>query len=244
MDKLLLLGNSKNRTQPYLGHAEAAIKEFLGDRINRVLFIPYARVLPSFDVFASTAGDSFQRMGYQLSSIHWSVDPHKAIKDAQAIVVGGGNTFHLLHELYERRLLSTIRERVNSGTPYVGWSAGANVACPTIKTTNDMPILEPESFTALGLVPFQINPHYVDCSNDHTTETREERIAEFIEVNSDVYVVGLREGSFLRVHGSNIELFGDLGARIFIKGREPVDYENGKSLPFLLQNQTELCPVT
>ena len=244
MKRLLLLWNSQNQQEQYLEHAQSEIKRLLGSKRTSVLFIPYARVLPSFDLFAETARAGFQRIGYDLNSIHMMADPQKAIRDAEAIVVGGGNTFHLLYYLAEKNLLTAIRYSVEWGTPFIGWSAGANVACPSIKTTNDMPIVEPPSLNALSLVPFQINPHYVDYSDDPTAETREERLDEFTEVNPDVYVVGLRDGSMLRVEGSSIELFGPLGARIFVKGKSPKDYRAGEAVDFLLETKKDFVSVT
>jgi dipeptidase E len=137
--------------------------------------------------------------------------------------------------LYEQGLVDAIRDRVNAGIPYLGWSAGSNVVCPTIKTTNDMPIVETPSLDALALVPFQINPHYLDGHPEgHQGETREQRIAEFVEVNPDVYVVGLREGSMLRVENSSVELIGGQQMRLFKKGLEPAEYRPGDSIDFLL----------
>lgn len=243
MKRLLLLGNSKNQNEPYLGHAEDEIKRMFGDKKVNAVFIPYAQVIQSFDSFTATVRTAFQRMGYDLTAIHKTADPPKTVREAEAIIIAGGNTFHLLHHLYEKNLLTAISHKVESGTPFIGWSAGANVACPSIKTTNDMPIIEPRSLNALGLVPFQINPHYVDDS-DARTETREERLNEFIEINPDVYVVGLREGSMLRVESSNIKLFGPQGARIFVKSKSPKDYRTGDSVEFLLQDKGELVSVT
>ena len=152
--------------------------------------------------------------------------------------MSGGNTFQLLSRLYQHDLLDAIRSRVNAGTPYIGWSAGSNIACPTIKTTNDMPIVEPPSFDGLALVPFQINPHYLDAHPEgHQGETREERILEFIEVNPDTHVVGLREGSILRIEGGRISLLGEKTARVFIKGAEPKEYGRSDSLDFLLNRR-------
>ena len=234
--RLLLLSNSKNYGGGYLEHAGIAIKDFLGEQIRTVLFVPFAGVRISFDEFTVMVRERFQEMGYELNSVHETGNPHDAVKSAEAIVVGGGNTFHQLSCLYETDLLETIRARANDGTPYIGWSAGSNVACPTIKTTNDMPVVEPRSFDALGLVPFQINPHYTDAHPPgHSGETRAERIAEFIQVNPNVSVVGLREGSMLRIEGSTIKLLGDKDARIFQKGKEPADYNTEASLHFLLQ---------
>jgi dipeptidase E len=219
----------------FLQHAENAIKDFLGENIKRVLFAPFASVRESFDHYASMVRGRFQAMGYDLDSVHQASDPHEAVKNAEAIFIGGGNTFHLLTHLYKTNLLEIIRARVNDGTPYIGSSAGTNVACPTIKTTNDMPIIEPPSFNALGLVPFQINPHYTDFHQpEHQGETRAERIAEFIEVNPGVYVVGLREGSILRIEGSTIKLLGDKDVRVFIKGQDAIEYSPETSLQFLL----------
>lgn len=232
----MLLSNSKNYGERYLAHAEGAIKDFLGQKIERVLFIPFAGVRVSFDAYASIVRERFGEMGYGLESIHETDDPAEAVMRAEAIAVGGGNTFHLLRGLYEAGLLDHIRARAIEGMPYIGWSAGSNVACPTIKTTNDMPIVEPTAFDALGLVPFQINPHYIDSHPDrHQGETRAERIAEFIEVNPGVYVVGLREGSMLRIESLSIKLLGDKDARVFLKGTDAKEYSPADSLQFLIE---------
>ena len=234
--RLLLLSNSKNYGQGYLEHAEGAIKDFLGERVGKVLFVPFAGVRVSFDEFAGRVRERFRHMGYELESVHEADDPIEAVKSAQAIAVGGGNTFHLLRGMYETGILETISERALSGMPYMGWSAGSNVACPTICTTNDMPIVEPPSFKALNLVPFQINPHYTDFHQpEHQGETREERILEYIEANPGVRVIGLREGSILRVEGSNIKLLGEKDARVFLKGEEAVEYGPEQSLQFLME---------
>jgi dipeptidase E len=235
MKRLLLLSNSKNYGQGYLEHAEPYIKDFLGRRVRKVLFIPSAAVRYSFDQFAESVRERFEQFGYQLDSVHASDSAVEAVQAAEAIVVGGGNTFHLLHHLYRCDLLAPIRERVNAGVPYIGWSAGSNIACPTIKTTNDMPIIEPPSLTALGLVPFQINPHYLDAHPEgHQGETREERLLEFIEVNRGVTVAGLREGSLLRVEGATVSLIGDKPVRIFVHGKPAQEYDSAADLRFLL----------
>ena len=164
--RLLLLSNSKNSGQGYLEHALSVISEFLGRGVGRVLFIPFAGVIRSFDEYEALVKGRFQEIGYDLTSIHRAADAKEAVQNAEAVAVGGGNTFHLLRRLYDNGLLEPIRKRVASGAPYIGWSAGSNVACPTVMTTNDMPIVEPPSFAALGLVPFQINPHYLDAHPD------------------------------------------------------------------------------
>ncbi len=233
--RLLLLSNSINYGQGYLEHAAADIKDFLGAEVRRVLFVPFAGVTRSYDDYAATVGGRFEELGYELDSVHTAADAVEAVRSAKAIAVGGGNTFHLLRELYETALVESIRERVQNGVPYIGWSAGSNVACPTIRTTNDMPIVEPQSFDALGLVPFQINPHYTDEQlTGHSGETREQRIAEFLKANTNATVVGLREGSILRIEGGEIKLLGEKTARVFKYGEEAKEYKATDSLEFLL----------
>lgn len=219
--RILLISNSTLHGSGYLDHAQAEIRSFLGD-VKHVLFVPYA--LFDRDNYATTARQRFEKMGYELSSIHTAADPAQAVRETDAVFIGGGNTFRLLKALYEFELLGPIRERVAAGMPYIGSSAGSNVATPTIKTTNDMPIVQPPSFDALGLVSFQINPHYLDPdpNSKHMGETREERLNQFHEEN-DTPVVGLREGAMLRIENEEIVLRGSTGARIFRKGKEPVE---------------------
>jgi dipeptidase E len=158
------------------------------------------------------------------------------VRHAQAIVIGGGNTFALLKKMQEEDLLDMIYRRVKAGVPYIGWSAGSNVTCPTICTTNDMPIVQPASFRAIGLVPFQINPHYLDANPEgHAGETREQRINEYVEANRSRYVVGLREGCMLRVTESSIELIGSRPMRIFKKGIETYEVNPGDNIEFLIK---------
>lgn len=233
MSRLLLISNSTLHGSGYLDHAEAEIRDFLGD-VKRVLFVPFA--LYDRDAYAATARDRFARMGYELSSLHDAGDPLRAVADTQAIFVGGGNTFRLLKTLYDRELLTPIRQRVANGMPYVGSSAGSNIAAPTIKTTNDMPIVQPPSFDALGLVSFQINPHYLDPdpNSKHMGETREKRLQEFLEEN-DTPVLGLREGAIARCENGRITLKGSTGARIFRRGLDPVETLPGDRLDELLR---------
>jgi len=234
--RLLLLSNSKNFGAGYLDHAADAIRAFLGPAVGRVLFVPYAAVRVSYDAFAASVGIKLRAWGYGLDGAHLVDDPAAAVGRAEAVVVGGGNTFHLLKQLYDLGLLEAIRARVAQGIPYLGWSAGANVAGLTIRTTNDMPIVQPPSFDALGLVPFQINPHYTDAViPDHAGETRAERLLEFVAANPGVPVVGLREGSILRLEGGKLELLGEKPARVFESGREPAEYLPGLSLQFLMK---------
>jgi dipeptidase E len=233
--RLLLISNSTNAGEAYLEHALGQIKAFLGPHKLNALFIPYAGVTISFDEYTARVRDRFREIGHDLTSIHGSEDPVKAIRGAQAIVVGGGNTFHLAKLMQEQVLLGPIRERVLAGIPYIGWSAGSNMACPSIRTTNDMPIVEPESFQALNLVPFQINPHYMDANPEgHAGETREMRIEEFTEVNPGIFVAGLREGTMLLVERQTVKLLGPRSARIFVKDQQPREIRPGEDFTFLL----------
>lgn len=213
----------------YLDWAEEAIVDFLKG-IRTVAFIPYA--LQDVDAYAKAAKERFDRWGIEVGSVHESKDPAGAAQRAEAFFVGGGNTFRLLSRLYETGLVDAIRERVESAAAaYIGSSAGTNVACPTIRTTNDMPITWPPSFDAIGLVPFQINPHYLDPDPEsrHMGETREQRIREFHEMN-ELPVVGLREGSWLRVEGDAITLGGRNPARVFHRGTDGVEVPVGSRL--------------
>ncbi len=232
--KLLLISNSTNSGEAYLDYPKYDIKDFLGPQIKKILFIPYAGVTFSFDDYEKKVQERFDEIGYIVDSIHLHPDPVKAVKEAEAIVVGGGNTWQLTRMMHDQKLIDPIREKVLKGTPYVGWSAGSNMACPTIKTTNDMPITDPHGLHALNLIPFQINPHYLDANPDgHAGETREQRIEEFLEVNQDTTVMGLREGTMLLVRNTNIELIGPRPARIFNFGKEALEFNPGEDLSFL-----------
>jgi dipeptidase E len=234
--RLLLISNSTNPGEPYLSYPKENIKKFLGDLKGKAIFIPYAAVTFSYDEYENKVAERFSETGIEIVSIHRFKDAKSAIRGASAIVVGGGNTWQLLKLLIDNDLLGVIREKVLSGTPYVGWSAGSNVACPTIKTTNDMPVVEPSSFAALNLIPFQINPHYTDANPaGHAGETREQRIEEFLEINRSVYVVGLREGTMLLCENEKLHLLGDKTARIFKNGTLPQELGKGDNLTFLLR---------
>ena len=226
--RLLLISNSTLHGGGYLDHAEREIRDFLGNARN-VVFVPFA--LFDRDAYAAKARERFAAMGYELTSIHEVQDQQESVENADAIFIGGGNTFRLLKTLYDFELLAPIRRRVESGMPYIGSSAGSNVAAPTIKTTNDMPIVEPASFTALGLVHFQINPHYLDPdpASKHMGETREERLIQFLEDNATP-VVGLREGAIIRVENGSALLKGSTGARIFRRGHEAIEVLPGARL--------------
>lgn len=234
--RLLLISNSTNQGEPYLWHAREKMKEFLGPSALRALFIPYAAVTFSYDEYEAKVSERFSETGHEIVSIHRFDDPVKAAAGAEVIIIGGGNTWKLLKLLRDNKLLEIVREKVMNGTPYIGWSAGANVACPTIMTTNDMPIVHPGSFNAFGLVPFQINPHYLDFNPaGHAGETREQRIIEFITANPATWVVGLREGTMLLVEDVEIHLIGPKKARIFRKDHQPLELGEDDNLTFLMR---------
>jgi dipeptidase E len=224
MKRLLLISNSTSHGSGYLDHCEAQIVEFLGKGVESVLFIPFA--LHDQQAYGDKATARFSAMGYRCEVLR--PERHaatEAISHAQSIFVGGGNTFRLLRTLQQLDLLDAIRQRVQAGMPYFGASAGSNIACPTIQTTNDMPIVEPPSFEALNLVSFAINAHYLDPdpTSTHKGETRQQRIEEFLEENDRV-VVGLREGAMLRIEGDVIQLQGVRGTRVFQRGEDPKEY--------------------
>jgi dipeptidase E len=217
----LLISNSTVYARDYLDHVESEIRNFLGTA-QRVLFFPFA--LYDRDTYTAKSKKRFAAMGYTLESAHETTNPQKAVEETDAIFIGGGNTFRLLKTLQDFDLIEPIRRKVKRGAPYIGSSADSNVACPTIKTTKDMPIVQPRSFDSLGLVPFQISPHYLDPDpkSRHMGETQEERILQFLEEN-DTPVVGLREGAWLRVENGLVTLKGLSGARIFRRGHTPVE---------------------
>ena len=234
--KLLLLSNSTNYGETYFEYAKPHVKEFLKSESKNILFIPYAAVSFSFDEYENKVQDALKEIGFQITGIHHHTDPLRAVQEAEVLAIGGGNTFHLLKMLYHYNLLEALHNRINEGVPYIGWSAGSNVTCPTIRTTNDMPVVEPPSFKAINAIPFQINPHYTDATiPGHAGESREERLKEFIEVNPDQYVIGLPEGMILRIISDSVELIGDKNVKVLRKGEEIKDLPADSKLDFLLQ---------
>jgi len=230
--RLLLISNSVNHGQGYLDHCESEILETLKG-IQHLVFIPYA--LHNWDAYTEAARSKFRSLGISVSGIHEGAAPRVNAEQAEAFFTGGGNTFRLLKKLYECDLLDTVRQKVNGGAPYIGSSAGTNIACTSVHTTNDMPIVYPPSLEALDLVPFNINPHYLDSdpSSTHQGETREKRIEEFHEENSNV-VVALREGSWLHRDGARLSLGGPKAVRIFRRGQTPEELPSGSDLSPLL----------
>jgi dipeptidase E len=241
--KLLLISNSTMAGEEYLGWPRTYIADFLKKNgVKKITFVPYAGVnlsteslKASFDLYAKRVAEVFKTFEIELESVHETDDPVKMVNNAEAIAVGGGNTFHLVAMMHQTGIMQAIKQKALKGTPYMGWSAGSNVVCPTLKTTNDMPIIEPASFNTLNLVPFQINPHYLDANPEgHGGETREQRIDEFLAINKGMKVLGLREASMLFVEDDKMQLLGHRQLRLFSFGSEPVEYEPGSDLSFLL----------
>ena len=232
--KLLLISNSTNAGEAYLQYPIGQISSFL-EGVKEIAFVPYAAVTFSYAEYEAKVQARFDEIGIKVRSVHRAKDPRKMVREAEAICVGGGNTFALTKKMQEQGLIQAIRSKIAKGTPYVGWSAGSNVTCPTICTTNDMPIVQPESFKAIGAVKFQINPHYLDANPEgHAGETREQRILEYIKANPRRWVVGLREGCMLKYVDGKLELIGSRPMRIFKYGVETFEVNSGDDLSFLL----------
>lgn len=237
--RLLLISNSTNAGEAYLEYPKQNIAAFLASSakpVDTVLFVPYAAVTFSYDDYQAKVSARFAEFGVKVDSVHHYDNPAEAVRKAQAIVVGGGNTFHLAKTMQDQGLYEPIREAVlKKGIPYIGWSAGSNMSCPTLCTTNDMPIVEPQSFKTLNLIPFQINPHYLDSHPDgHAGETREMRIEEYLAANKGTNVAGLREGCMLLVEGAKMSLIGQRPLRIFRYGQTPRELTAADDLSFLL----------
>ena len=228
MKRLLLLSNSTNNDSGYLDHAIGAIRDVLG-RVRRLLFVPFA--LEDCRGYTKKVRDRLAAEDIEVEGLVDHSDCRALVEAAEAIFLGGGNTFRLLYRLQTNDVLDKIRDRASDGMPYLGASAGTNMACPTIRTTNDMPIVEPLGFAALGLVPFQINSHYLDPDPDsvHMGETRETRIREYLEENATP-VAGLREGGWLRVEDDSTRVGGPQPVRLFRRGCEPVEVAPGLDL--------------
>ncbi len=251
--RLLLISNSTNFDESYLAWAVNQIEFFCLQnhlyRNSKIVFVPFAGVNiagkaypESYDAYEARVKSVFeQKFGMSdFTSVHRFSDPVKAVNAADCIIVGGGNTFHLVAELHKYGLVDAIRERALAGVPYIGWSAGSNVACPTLCTTNDMPIVEPSSFKTLNLVPFQINPHYLDPHPEidkmikHGGETRQDRINEYLAVNQKMRVVGLREATSLWVIDHTMLLKGGKKMIVMQYGKEPAEIEPNSDVTFLL----------
>jgi dipeptidase E len=226
MTELLLISNSTLHGSGYLDHCAGEITSFLRERKN-IVFIPYARPNGiSHEAYTKIARERYKKMGFSLKGIHEYTSPNHAVDDADAFFTGGGNTFVLLTMLYKTGAFSLVQQAVKNGIPYIGTSAGSNIACKSIQTTNDMPIMYPPTFDAFGFVSFNINPHYLDPdpTSTHMGETRETRINEFL-IHNTLSVVGLREGAMLHISNEKIILKGTTGARVFFKDGSQKEYK-------------------
>ena len=230
-DRLLVISTSTIHGYSFLEYIKDEIKEFINT--DEIVFVPYARPSGiSYDDYTQNVKDALATVGIDVKGLHTFENRKEAIQQAKAIFIGGGNTFLLLKTLYEQGLVEELRNSVHNGTPYIGTSAGSNLTGLTIGTTNDMPIVYPPSFDALQFLPFNINPHYLDPdpNSTHKGETRETRINEFHKFNHQV-VVGIREGSWLRVENGHVELKGKLSARIFRQNEPAFEIEPGELKP-------------
>lgn len=224
---LLLLSNSTMKGHPYLEWPQKYLKDFLHN-VKKVAFVPYAGVTMNYDEYTSSITEALDSFDLNIIGIHSVKDKIAFIKEVDCIMVGGGNTFSLLSVLQSEKLINPIKEAVAGGCKYVGWSAGSNMACPTLKTTNDMPIEQPESFNALGLISYQINPHFTNATiPNHGGESRELRIREYLVRNASSVVVGLPEGMLIEVHGESTELKGTGEAFLFKAGSQPLVMKPG-----------------
>lgn len=233
MKRVLIVSTSTIFGTSYLDYILPVVKDFFNNK-KQIIFIPFARPGGiSHDKYTDMAKSKFKTVGLEIKGLHEFENKEKAIANADGFFAGGGNTFLLVKQLHELGLMNKIKDAVESGTPYMGTSAGCNITGVNMKTTNDMPIVYPPSFDTLGLVPFNMNPHYLDPdpSSEHNGETRETRIKEFHTQNTTP-VVGLREGSWLEVNNSRVELKGALSARVFEKDKLPYEIETGSLIIF------------
>lgn len=233
---LLIVSTSTVHGQPYLSYIKSEVENhFKG--VSEIIFIPFARPGGiSWDEYTEIARKFFSQINISVKGIHEFESMEQGLKSAEGVFTGGGNTFVLLKQIYDADLMDTLRDRINNGMPYMGTSAGSNLTGQTINNTNDMPIVYPPTFDAIGAVPFNINPHYLDPdpTSKHMGETRQTRINEYHHYN-DLYVAGLREGSYLTYRNGILSLGGTLKMRLFKNGQEPMEIEPGTDLEFMLK---------
>lgn len=237
--RVLALSSSRVGNAAYLEAAVPVIRDFLGNAPLRIAFVPFASVEQDYEQYASMVRKGLADLPHTIYTVH-PENGADTLMQCEVIVVGGGNTFKLLHHLYHYKLLEVIRSKVNAGTPYIGWSAGSNIAGLTIATTNDMPVIEPESFRALGFLPFQINPHYINIQTEgFHGETRDQRLQEFISLNPEIPVVGLPEGTALQLEKGMLKYAGQQPGVLFHTAKDtraPVreEIKSGTDISFLL----------
>ncbi|RTE87264.1 MULTISPECIES: dipeptidase PepE [Gammaproteobacteria] len=233
MKSLLLMSSSRNHAHPtYLEHGLDWLKQHFENK--QVVFIPYAGVSMAHQDYTKTVGTAFEKAEIELRGIESFSNPRKAIESAEAVAVGGGNTFMLLNLIYENGIYDPLKDRINNGMPYAGWSAGSNIAGPSIRTTNDMPIIQPRSFSALNAVPFQLNPHYTNATPPgHRGETRSQRIHEFMHVDNHTPIIGIAEGTALHIQNSKMTLLGEDSGVLFENFKE-TELKPSRDLSYLL----------
>ncbi len=235
--RILAFSSSRVGGGGYLEAVAPLVKDFLGDKKLRIAFVPFASVSNDSQAYAGMVSKGLNNEAYSIEIVG-SENAKEVVDRADVIMVGGGNTFKLLHDIYHLKLLDLIRDKVSDGTPYIGWSAGSNILGPSIGTTNDMPIIEPKSFNALGLLPFQINPHYNnEQPAGHHGETRDQRLEEFLHLNAGLPIVALPEGTVLQMQGKKLQFSGSKSGILFTSENEQIKREEiapGSDLSFLL----------
>ncbi len=237
LKKILAFSSSRVGNKGYLETAVEPIKNFLGEKSLNIAFIPFASVEKNYEDYISNVRTALQCLNHTINL----VDHHNAkkiIEQSDVIMIGGGNSFKLLHNIYVAGISDVIRDKVNAGAPYIGWSAGSNILCPAISTTNDMPIIQPQSFNALGLFPFQINPHYFNQKPEgYNGETREQRLTEFMKINPGISVIGLPEGAALQLEKNKLKFTGECSGILFLAKESNIirkEIMPGEDISFLL----------